>query len=440
MRSRILKRKRDGPTKSEVFKYLVKKAGLTKANANFWLGKKKRPGNWTATEIIEALVLRKKWGTSGYQHARKRYVAALPSITTLRKRIAHFRVSAGEIGAGFTILRRHFQRQQSWRKVVSFSYDEVAISSDISFDEREEQFIKGASKMHVLMVRGLVKNCKIPLWIGFDQPMTKAILDSIITRAEKAGAEVVTTVSDMATDNQGLFKELGVTMKKPWYTHPNDPSRTIFCFADPPHCLKNGRNHLLDSGYVLPDGTKVTKKELQDLFYKDQAEFRMKHKLSSDHFDCVGAQRQRVILAVQIFSSTVAADLKLAGKDEFASFVQKFNNWFDTMNSRREKDPTVPLRSAYGGSMTAEQNKVLKDMLTLVTKMRTITKKGNKKKGLCPFQKGIAMSCVGLPKLWEYLRARHPEIKYLLTCRLNQDALENFFSRYVLNNLSALRT
>ena len=32
-------------------------------------------------------MLRKKWGTSGYQHARKRYVAALPSITTLRERI-----------------------------------------------------------------------------------------------------------------------------------------------------------------------------------------------------------------------------------------------------------------------------------------------------------------------------------------------------------------
>ena len=148
------------------------------------------------------------------------------------------------------------------------------------------------------MCRGIVKNFKIPLYIGFDQPMTKEILDSVTLRAESAGAEVVSTVSDMATDNQGLWKELGVTPTQPWYTHPADPTRKIFCFADPPHCLKNGRNHLLDTGYYLPDGTKVTKAELQELFFKDQAEFKMKWKLTSAHFDCVGAQRQKVDLAV----------------------------------------------------------------------------------------------------------------------------------------------
>merc|ERR1712020_55423 len=39
------------------------------------------------------------------------------------------------------------------------------------------------------------------------------------------------------------------------------------------------------------------------------------------------------------------------------------------------------------------------------------------------------MSCVALPALYKYLQERHPQIKYILTCRLNQDALENFFSR-----------
>ena len=481
LRAKILKRKRDGPERKEVEKYLIEKCGLTKANSNFWLGKKKRPGNWTAAEIIESLVLRKKWGTSGYQHARKRYVAALPSITTLRKRIAHFRVSAGEIASGFTILRRHLANKQSWQKVAVVMYDEIAIASDISFDEREEQFIKGASKMQVVMLRGLLKNFKIPLYIGFDEAMTPEILKSVISRAERAGAEVVSTVSDMATDNQGLWKKMGVTMKKPWMTHHDDASRKIFCFADSPHCLKNGRNHLLDTGYILPDEleegglpdqdqvscppmenvieveegdlpdpdevscpqmeeaieadpqpkpeVRVTKQELQDLFFKDQAEFKMKYKLSSAHFDCVGAQRQRVKLAAELFSSTVAADLKLAKKDKFSTFIKTFNDWFDTMNSRRKIDPQVSLRSAYGGEMKAEQDKVLKRMHTLVTKMRAITKKGNKKKGLCPFQKGIAMGCTALPKLWDYLHARYPQIKYLLTCRLNQDALENFFSR-----------
>ena len=153
----------------------------------------------------------------------------------------------------------------------------------------------------------------------------------------------------------------------------------------------------------------------QELFYKDQAEFRMKFKLGSEHFDCVGAQRQKVSLASELFSSTVADDLKLAGKEKYAEFVQLFNDWFDVVNSRRKVDPRAPLRSAYGGAMLDEQNKVLKRMLTYVKQMRAVTKAGNRKKGLCPFQKGIAMSCVALPALYKYLQERHPQIKYILT-------------------------
>ena len=44
LRAKILKRKRDGPTKQEVFKYLVEKAGLTRPTPTFGWGRRSARG------------------------------------------------------------------------------------------------------------------------------------------------------------------------------------------------------------------------------------------------------------------------------------------------------------------------------------------------------------------------------------------------------------
>ena len=432
MRSRILVRQQRGPRESEVKQYLTDKCGMTSANANFWLGRKDRPGRFTPGEIIEALILRKKWGTSGYKHARKCKSMCLPSITTLRERIAHFRVSTGHIDSAYKILCRHLEKEnEPWKRLAVISYDEIAVSSEISYDEREDTMLRRSSKMQVLMIRGLTRNFKIPLFVDFNQRMTQDILKAAITKAERAGAVVISTVSDMASENTKLWSEMGVTYQEPWFTHPDDSSRLVFCLADPPHGIKLLRNHLLDQGFYLPDGvTKVTKKELEDLYMRDQGEFRMKYKLTSAHIDCTHSQRQRVRLATQLISKTVADALRLDGKEEYASFIQLFNDAFDVLNSRRKEDPKARLRSGYGGATLDEQNEVLERTYSCVTKMRGITNAGNKKKKMHPFQEGIAMCCRALPKMWKYIQDRYQGVEYVLTSRMNQDVLENFFSRY----------
>ena len=47
------------------------------------------------------------------------------------------------------------------------------------------------------MVRGLLRGFKIPVYIGFNQSMTKDILFDVIKACEEQGAEIVACVSDM---------------------------------------------------------------------------------------------------------------------------------------------------------------------------------------------------------------------------------------------------
>ena len=173
----------------------------------------------------------------------------------------------------------------------------------------------------------------------------------------------------------------------------------------------------------------VGKEDIDQLIKKDSNERRMAHKLSTHHLDVHGSERQRVQLAVDIFSETTAKALRLnfPDKEKQSEFLQTFNDWFDVANSRRPFHE-VALKSAYGQHLQ-RQNEVLQKTYDLVTGMRAMTKTGKAKKGLLPFQRGIAMSCKAIPLIFNYMKERYAGVQYLMTSRLQQDPLESFFSR-----------
>nr|CAH7744568.1 unnamed protein product [Callosobruchus chinensis] len=97
--------------------------------------------------------------------------------------------------------------------------------------------------------------------------------------------------------------------------------------------------------------------------------------------------------------------------------VQIRNDWFDLFNSRVQFEGNCPTKNAFGTNLE-QQTKLLNDMTDVMSSVRV----GNHK-DLIPFQKGNS--------LWATLShlARIANItKYILTSRLNQDVLENFFS------------
>jgi len=78
--------------------------------------------------------------------------------------------------------------------------------------------------------------------------------------------------------------------------------------------------------------------------------------------------------------------------------------------------------SAYGTHLNI-QNEILDSMHVTVAAMRII-----RKKTLLPFQKGFLMSITAVKGLFASLQALY-NAQYILTARLNQDCLENFFSQ-----------
>ena len=425
---KILKK---NPNKAAVRREIMR-MNRTKAEKMFFLGKTKRPANWTQDEIVQALVLR-SLSKRAYKYLRKMKMMALPGISTLRRWIREFRIKPGLLEHSLEVLGKSRLTQTSRiYPLVCLSFDEMTCDQDLSYDAREDYVPPSAKKFHVAQVRGICHNFKQPVWCGFDQDMTPTILDEIIMAVEKQGFKVLANVSDLATTNQGLWRDKGISVKNTSFVNPFDRSRKVHVFADVPHMLKLLRNHFLDRGFILPSGAQFVREDLEEI--KDNVdpienELRLHRKLTDVHFECKGSTRQKVSLAAELFSNTSAELLEAAHpeKKEQAEFVKLVNNFFDVMNSRIPEDKKKPLKSGYGsGDLLEQQSQILDKMQDMMTNMRQIGKKEGAP--LIPFQKGIIWSIKSAKNLFKELQDEY-NVSYLLTSHVNQDGLENAFSQ-----------
>ena len=221
----------------------------------------------------------------------------------------------------------------------------------------------------------------------------------------------------------------------------------ICCIYDDILLPGHHRNHLLDQGYVLPNGetlgeTLVQKKTLE-AFHKDvnvgnfkpTNEFTPTWKLTDHHLSCYGSARQRVRLATELISNSVSKTLPLWDKEqkEFSDFLALWNEvqsaksiylilvhqlpfmlpysklyenppteqfievfvylqWFDVMNSRTGHHKVHDLKSGYGLHL-GRQEDTLKRAIKMAKNMRAILRRGpfaktlaKPKKALIPFQ------------------------------------------------------
>jgi hypothetical protein len=201
----------------------------------------------------------------------------------------------------FIVLHRLLESNSSPHfKLAVLSFDEMKIGEDVSYDARTDKIYGTHRQAQVAMVRGLTFCYKQPVYVGFDKAMTPELLKEVICATEKEGFHIVAVVSDMGSTNQTLFRKMNVTETEPFFGNPADPSRRIFVLHDVPHLVKLARNHLLDKGYVLNDGSTLMRQDLEELLQVDNGEFRLAHKLKPSHFSVSGNDRQRVFLAVQV--------------------------------------------------------------------------------------------------------------------------------------------
>jgi len=178
-------------------------------------------------------------------------------------------------------------------------------------------------------------------------------------------------------------------------TNPADPSRKVYMFPDIPHMIKLMRNHCLDHGLAFLNDTgeycTLKMEDFKEVLLKDGKELKLCPKLKPIHLTVQGSMRQRVCLATQLFSHTVAmALLYHQGKrgETKSKAILTINNYCDTMNSRWMYD-AVPYRCGLGIHQDLQIESLLK-MKSLVENMKFCDNMD--KKSLKPFQKGFLIS------------------------------------------------
>lgn len=393
--------------------------------------KKKSKARWTTEELAQAFTLR-YFSKRCYIYLREKIHYPLPGLSTLQHWAANMSIRSGILEDVVRIMGIAGRSKTEIHKLTVLSFDEVKVSSVYEYDQKEDEIMGPHSYLQVIMARGLFDNWKQPVYLGFDKKMTSTLLQSIITKLSTVNYNVVACVSDCGGGNQGLWKELNIDSSTTYILHPVTKAK-IYFFADAPHLLKLIRNWFLDRGFELEDGSIINKEPVAALVTCANTEISSCHKLSTKHLTCEKAERQNVALAAQLFSNTTATALRVympGSEKQLATNVSKFfqltNHWFDVMNSYIPF-PKVPSKNPYGKDLEI-QNKTLNEMIDTMSTMRCISKKRKTETFLQVFQKGVIMSCRSLQSLYIDLKEKY-NISYVLTHRLNQDCLENFFSQ-----------
>ena len=155
----------------------------------------------------------------------------------------------------------------------------------------------------------------------------------------------------------------------------------------------------------------------------------MLFKLTPEHLYCKGSARQRVSLATQVLSHTCAnAFMQLGVKDSEAKYnaCKTFNDFFDVMNSGSKHNQNRLMCGLGHPETTKDQFKALRAMEILLEKFKINGQKETSPD--LPWVFGMKMSIKSIRGLYTDL-VKNGSFSYLLTKRVNQDCLENLFSR-----------
>ncbi|KAK3923436.1 Transposable element P transposase [Frankliniella fusca] len=408
----------------------VLKGTLTKNQIEIMMGHKKF-AHWTDEELQIAFTLR-YMGKRAYNFVTKQMLIPLPSLSKLHRWASKLNIQPGNLQCVLNVMKCTAPSFEETERVAVLTFDEIKVREQIEYDQKHDKVLGPHTQMQVAMVRGLYGKWKVPVYLDFDQKMTPEILTNLIKELYEIGYTVKVCCSDMGGGNQGLLRDLGISPEKTWIIHPMDSKEKIYFCADAPHCLKLVRNWLLDTGFILGDGTTVSKRPLEALVALVAApgnplEVSSCFKLTEAHIKCEKTARQSVRLAAQLCSHTteVALQRYLPGNDpdealRLSKVIGIINRWFDIFNSYILY--SLPLKSAYGTSLE-EQDKHLEKMHNLMSTMRCTGKTF-----LQIFQKAIMLSITSLQLIRKEMEMRFKK-PYILTHRLNQDLLENFFSQ-----------
>ncbi|XP_063215855.1 uncharacterized protein LOC134527262 [Bacillus rossius redtenbacheri] len=336
-------------------------------------------------------------------------------------------------------------------KNVTLMFDETVIKTLLQYD-RKNDIIEGfedmgagkrsnkfAKQALVFMVRGMFHKWKLPISYFLTSSSVKCdvlkeLIIEHITLLQEAGLIVRAIVCDQGPNNRAALRQLGVAEGNRYI---NVNGKKIHIVYDVPHLVKSARNNLMQHDIQYDEERRASWRDIEDIYALDSQCNKDKHapkarslpKIQEKHIAPKNFQKMSVKLATQVFSHSMEAGLltAVATKQvvsetavDTAVFVGRVNNIFDALNcnSLHSRNPfSCALSNHY-----PEVEEFLLDSAEFVDTWVAVGARAKKP----PCFSGLSMTIRSIVDLWRELRLQG--IEYVLTSRLNQDAIENMFS------------
>ena len=410
---------------------------------------------WSPSTIKNALQLHFACGPTGYRVLLSQKYP-LPSLRTLRRSIQFVKFESGILTEVFHFLAIKVKDMNVQERQCCLTLDEMSITASVELDNRNGNFIGEvtlpghtgpATHSLVFMIGGISTRWKQTVAYYFASNSTDGtvfadIVTEIIERCHLIGINVVAVTSDMGSANRAMWKKLGIvggkrTVTVNSFTHPCNPQAKVVVLADVPHVIKNVRNHLVNGQSIfLPQSVvqqfnlpsnEVSIKPLRQLVeYQQDRDLKPAPNLTAKHLDPAHFDKMKVSHALNLFSHSVSASLRLMVETQnwdssvltTCWFLELMNKWFDLMSSRH---PVLAL-----SKFDVEKYECAISFLHVVIDVFDNLAIGQKATWK-PVQTGVILSTLSVLQLQERL-LNYDNFKFLLTARLTQDCLENLFS------------
>lgn len=415
----------------------------------------RRVNKWSPLTIKNALQIHFSCGPTGYTMLLDQKYP-LPSLRTLRRSLQFVRFESGILSEVFQFLEIKVRQMSVQERECCLTLDEMSVTPSVDFDNKSGHFVGDvtlpghtgvATHSLVFMVGGITTRWKQTVAYFYtgnstDGAVFAPIIIDIIKRCNVIGLNVAAVTSDMGSANRAMWKKLGILGGKRAVTinsfpHPVNPHIKICVLADVPHVIKNVRNHLVNGQTItlpmnvvqkfnLPCNT-VTIEPLKKLVeYQQDKDLKPAPNLTAKHLDPSHFDKMKVSHALNIFSHSVSAALKLMVETRqwdphiltTCWFLDVMNRWFDLMSSRH---PIIALSKfdieKYNSAISFLDSVV--DIFDGIAIGQTGAWK--------PVQTGVILSTLSVIQLQDRL-LNCDNFKFLLTSRLTQDCLENLFS------------
>lgn len=366
----------------------------------------------------------------------------LPSTRCLRLMTEKWQCPPGPNELMFSSLKLKVSNVSEMQKFCVLSADEMSLKSFLFYSIFKDEIVglhntgtvqlKPATSVLVFMIRSICGNWKQPITYYFTNSgcsavELKRIVHDVIKRLHDIDLKICLFVTDMGSNFLQFARIEGVTHENPYFVVRD---KKIFYMFDVPHLFKSLRNNLLNYNFLF-QGKVASWQHIITFYNKDkQQNLRLAKNLTDAHLFPNGFQKMKVKLAVQIFSHTVASSLftyvSLNALDSSAigtaEFLEKCNNVFDILNSSSKISDNFYGRAWIGSE---KQHEILNDFLQLIKSVSVKNKENKDITSTIKCFQGFVLTINSFLQLWSYLKIQ--SFSFVLTRRLNQDCLENFF-------------